>query len=382
MAKLYYLAVIPLLYMAITHLLHVFYFAGAFCDSKVSLKGKTVIVTGANTGIGKTTALDMAERGARVIMACRSRKRAMPAVEEITSKTGNKDVVFMQLDLASFASVNEFSEAFLKAESRLDILINNAGMISQNAAQHNEDGIELTLAINHLGPFLLTQNLLELLIKSGPGSRIINVSSLAHHFANPAAFLDLDGGLAADGVKDFTKEAAAKFVGSGKKVNPLGPNFIIDIMPASFQQSIVDQLTEPRLVRYSNSKLANVLFTKELARRLEGKGVTTYSLHPGVIRTEIGIDRNTGEHFDSFGKMLAKLPDFLNPILFFFKTLEGGAQTTICCAVSEDLGADSGLYYSDCEAVPVVREEMNDDFTSKFYDWSDEVIQRALKSKA
>ena len=383
MAKLFYLGLVPLIYIAVTQLLHTFYFGGAFCKSKASLKGKTVIVTGANTGIGKTTALDMARRGARVIMACRSEKRAMPAVKEIIAETKNEEVIFMQLDLASFNSVNEFSNAFLKAEKRLDILINNAGMIGQKAAKHNKDGIELTLAVNHLGPFLLTQNLLDLLIKSGPGSRIINVSSLAHHFANPAAFLDLDGGLSVDGTQGFTDKSIAELVGGVSKVNPLGPNLVMSLMPDSFQKSYLDLLKNPSMIRYSNSKLANVLFTKELAKRLEGKGVTTYSLHPGGISTEIGVDRTTGESvWGAMAKMLTQLPPFLNPFLFLFKTLEGGAQTTICCAVSEEFSTDSGLYYSDCEAVPVVRTEMNDEFTAKFYNWSNEIIQRALMSEA
>ena len=129
MAKLFYLALIPLLLLGATQLLHIFYFGGTFCESRASLLGKTVIVTGANTGIGKTTALDMAARGARVILACRSEKRALPAVEEIVEKTKNSEVLFMKLDLASFSSVQEFSDKFLRNEKRLDILINNAGVI-------------------------------------------------------------------------------------------------------------------------------------------------------------------------------------------------------------------------------------------------------------
>ena len=130
MSKLMRLALIPLFYFAVTRLLHVFYFGGTYCASRASLSGKTVIVTGANTGIGKTTALDMAARGARVILACRSEKRTLPALKEIVEKTRNDRVIFMELDLASFASVQKFTDAVLKNEKRLDILINNAGMLA------------------------------------------------------------------------------------------------------------------------------------------------------------------------------------------------------------------------------------------------------------
>jgi len=333
-----------------------------------------VIVTGANTGIGRTTAMDMAARGARVILACRSERRTLPALEEIIAKTGNKEVIFMQLDLGSFASVNLFSERFLKSEKRLDILINNAGMIAKEDPQLSTDGIEITLAVNHLGPFLLTQNLLELLIETGPGSRIVNVASLAHHFANPKAFEDLDGNLAYDGFPGIPKDFFLNH-------EPPEPNFVMDnLIPTALKRKMYDSFdSSPHMIRYCNSKLANLLFTKELAKRLEGKGVTAYSLHPGVIRTEIGIDRSSGQYVDSWSRFVDAIPQFLNPFLFLFKTLEGGAQTTVCCAVSEKHAQESGLYYSDCEISPVTRAEMNDQFTAQFYDWSAGVIEKALK---
>lgn len=373
MANLMRLALIPLVYMAVSHVLHLLYFGGTFCDSKASLKGRTVIVTGANTGIGRATAMDMAARGARVILACRSERRTLPALEEIRAKTGNEEVIFMQLDLGSFASVNQFSEQFLRTEKRLDILINNAGMIGKEEPQLSVDGIELTLAVNHLGPFLLTQNLLELLIKSGPGSRIVNVASLMHHFANPSAFQDLDGSLARDGFPGIPQDFFLH-------QKPPRPNFVMDnLIPTVVKQKMYDSfLSAPQIIRYGNSKLANVLFTKELAKRLDGKGVTAYSLHPGVIRTEIGMDRSSGQAMDSWSRIVDAIPKFLNPFLFLFKTLEGGAQTTVCCAVSEKHALESGLYYSDCEVSPVTREEMNDQYAAQFYDWSAGVIEKAL----
>ena len=375
MAKLVYLAIVPIIYMAATRFLHLSYFSGTFCDSKASLKGKTVVVTGANTGIGKATAMDMAARGARVIMACRSEKRTLPAVEEIIAKTGNKNIVFMQLDLASFASVNRFSKAFLATENRLDILINNAGMVGKERVKLNENGIEMTLAINHLGPFLLTQNLLELLVKSGPGSRIINVSSSGHHFANPQAFEDLDGNLAVDGALGVSEEFFLQ-LGPARE-----PNYFLDnFMPAFVHKAFIGFMMRPEIVRYANSKLANVLFTKELAKRLEGTGVSCYSLHPGVIKTDIGVDRNTGQDLNKDAGFFVKVLNFLNPFAFMLKTLEEGAQTTICCAVSERFASESGKYYSDCAATPVRRSEFNDEFAAKFYDWSSNVVQNAILS--
>ena len=138
-------------------------------------------------------------------------------------------------------------------------------------------------------------------------------------------------------------------------------------------------MSRPEFVRYSNSKLANVLYTDELARRLKGSGVTTYSLHPGVIKTEIGVDRNSGKSASVVAKLWEKIPDALNPIMFFFKTLEGGAQTTVCCAVSELIGeAESGAYFSDCEPLRIKRKELKGDFPAKFFDWSQSVVDKAL----
>ena len=126
------LAIVPFLIPCVTYLMHILYFAGTYCDSKAMLTGKTVIVTGANTGIGKTTASDMAARGARVILACRNAAKALLALKEILESTKNPNIVFMELDLASLQSVRDFAELFLKKEERLDILINNAGLISSN----------------------------------------------------------------------------------------------------------------------------------------------------------------------------------------------------------------------------------------------------------
>ncbi|KAG7473267.1 hypothetical protein MATL_G00093920 [Megalops atlanticus] len=271
--------------------------AGGVCRSKVRLDGKTVLITGANTGIGKETAVDLATRGARVILACRDMTRANTAADEIRQRSGNGNVVIKMLDLASLQSVRNLAKDILENEERLDILINNAGVM-MCPKWRTEDGFEMQFGVNHLGHFLLTNCLLDLLKKSAP-SRIVNVSSLAHE----------KGEIYFDDI-----------------------NLDKDYCP---QKS------------YRQSKLANVLFSQELAARLEGTGVTVYSLHPGVIRTELG------RHFWPTIPLWKRI--IFQPLLLLIKSPWEGAQTTIYCAVEESLEKTSGLYYSDCapkEAAP------------------------------
>ncbi|KAJ8417353.1 hypothetical protein AAFF_G00285800 [Aldrovandia affinis] len=276
--------------------------AGGVCRSRARLDGKTVLITGANTGIGKETAVDMASRGARVILACRDMTRANKAAEDIQQRSGNGNVVVKMLDLASLQSVRDLAKDIQETEERLDILINNAGIMMCPKWQ-TEDGFEMQFGVNHLGHFLLTNCLLDLLKKSAP-SRIVNVSSLAHE--------------------------------KGK----------ID-----FDDINLDQHYDPQK-SYRQSKLANVLFTRELAARLEGTGVTAYSLHPGVIRTELG------RHWLPTLPMWKKV--ITMPFMLLIKSPWEGAQTTIYCAVDESLEKTSSLYYSDCapkEAAPQARDD-------------------------
>ncbi|XP_062320859.1 retinol dehydrogenase 13 isoform X2 [Osmerus eperlanus] len=196
--------------------------AGGVCRCSVRLEGKTVLITGANTGIGKETSRDMAHRGARVVMACRDLTRAEKAAEEIRHSTGNGNVVVRHLDLASLYSVREFTKEFLASEERLDILINNAGVM-MCPKWITEDGFETQLAVNHLGHFLLTNLLLDKLKSSAP-SRVVNVSSIAHR---------------------------------GGKLQ--------------FDDLFFNKRPYNSLVSYRQSKLANVLFSRELSRRMKGK---------------------------------------------------------------------------------------------------------------
>ncbi|XP_053407649.1 retinol dehydrogenase 12-like isoform X7 [Mercenaria mercenaria] len=208
------------------------------CTSSTDLSGKVAIVTGANTGIGYFTALDFARRNARVILACRDLVKGQEAVEKIRGQTGNTDNVVIKLDLSLMKSVREFAEQINKQEARLDILVNNAGMAGLPLTKTDE-GFEVMYATNHFGHFLLTNLLLGLLKKSQP-SRIVNVSSMAHRWSKGIDF---------------------------------------DNLKAEKSYSITDT--------YFSSKLANILFTRELARKLEGTGVQTFAVHPGTVRTEL-----------------------------------------------------------------------------------------------
>ncbi|XP_037837443.1 dehydrogenase/reductase SDR family member 13-like isoform X1 [Kryptolebias marmoratus] len=299
----------------VAYIFRCFVVIGKKCTSKVKLHGKTVIVTGSNTGIGKTTAIDLAKRGARVILACRSKQRGEAALQEIKRESGSNQVVFMQLDLGSLKSVRSFAETFLKSEPRLDILINNAGICMQG---QTEDGFGLMFGVNHLGHFLLTNLLLERLKECGP-SRIVTVSSMAHNF----------------GKIDFDCLNSHKALG-------LGTSFV-------------------RVLQiYCDSKLCNVLFNHELAKRLQGTKVTCYSLHPGVISSELG--RNTS----------SVLHVLLKPVTtLFFKNTIQGCQTTLHCALQEDIEDLSGSYFSNCTVRELYAKAKDDAAAKKLWEISE-----------
>ncbi|XP_063590817.1 retinol dehydrogenase 13-like [Penaeus indicus] len=255
-----------------------------------SLEGKTVIVTGANTGIGKETATEMARRGARVIMACRDMEKCKEARKEVALATFNKSLYCQECDLASQESIRKFAERIQKKEDQVNILINNAGVMRCKKS-FTEEGIELQLGTNHMGHFLLTNLLLDKLKASAP-SRIINVSSVAH-MRGSIKFDDLNS------EKNYDEGDA-----------------------------------------YAQSKLANILFTQELAERLQGTGVTCNAVHPGIVLTEIG------RHMSIHKSWIAAM--FLKPLLWLFlKTPRQGAQTTIYAALSSDLEGVSGKYFSN-----------------------------------
>ncbi|XP_017345620.1 dehydrogenase/reductase SDR family member 13a.3 isoform X1 [Ictalurus punctatus] len=309
--------VLAIITAAVTAYVLIYYnvFRGARCRSTVMLKGKTAVVTGANTGIGKATALDLARRGARVILACRNKEKAEAAVYDIRRESGNTAVLFMHLDLASLKSVRDFAETFLKTEPRLDLLINNAGLM---LAGRTEDGFGMMFGVNHLGHFLLTLLLLDRLKASGQ-SRIINVSSKLHRM----------------GSVDFNTLNTHKDVVTGQSLWHC-------------------------FMAYCHSKLCNVLFTRELANRLEGSSVTCYSLHPGVVATEIG--RNINLCMRLLQMIFSKL---------FFLTPEGGAQTTLHCALQEGLEPLSGRYFTSCTLHEVSDMARDDGLAKKLWEVSE-----------
>ncbi|XP_017472643.1 PREDICTED: retinol dehydrogenase 13-like isoform X3 [Rhagoletis zephyria] len=229
----------------------------------IKAENKVVIVTGSNTGIGKETARELAKRGATVYMACRDMQKCEEARDEIVLETYNKHVYCRQCDLASLESVRKFVESFKKEQQRLDILINNAGVM-RCPRLLTKDGFEMQLGVNHMGHFLLTNLMLDLLKKSAP-SRIVTVSSLAH----------------------TRGEINVADLNSDKSYDPG--------------------------TAYNQSKLANILFTRELARRLEGTGVTANALHPGVVDTE--LFRHMGFFNSFFARFVCTYLSFQTAVL-------------------------------------------------------------------
>ena len=247
----------------------------------------TYLVTGGNTGIGLATATALARDGGRVYIACRSPAAGSAAVERIKAESGSAEVGLLPLDLASLDSVRACAAAFLDRDEPLHVLVNNAGVGGVRGL--TADGFELHFGVNHLGHFALTQLLLPRLSSSGPGARIVNVSSEAHYQA--------------PGI-DFTavRRRTASFTG---------------------------------MREYAVSKLCNVLFTQELARR--HTGVHSYALHPGVVASDIW----------------RRVPRLARPFITRrMLTIEQGAVTSVYCATAPEVAQDSGLYYDKCAARP------------------------------
>lgn len=215
---------------------------GGQYKKETRIDGKVVVITGANSGIGKETAIDLAKRGGKVYIACRNQQRGEDALKEIKDISGSNDVHFLQLDLSSMESIRQFSKKFHELETQLNILINNAGVMACPKAL-TKDGFEIQIGTNHMGHFLLTNLLLDLLKQSSP-SRVVVVSSLFHWYG---------------------------------RIN---------------KEDLNSEKSYWKWLAYGQSKLANILFTRELSRKLEGTGVTANVLHPGAVKTELmkGLD--------------------------------------------------------------------------------------------
>ncbi|XP_072535812.1 retinol dehydrogenase 12, like isoform X2 [Salminus brasiliensis] len=250
--------------------------------------------------------------GARIIMACRDMKKADAALKEVIEASGNQNVVTKNLDLADSASIREFAQTINSEEKQVNILINNAGVMVCPYGK-TADGFEMQIGVNHMGHFLLTFLLMDLIKRSSP-ARIINVSSMAHKWGS----INIDD---INSEKSYDKSRA-----------------------------------------YSQSKLANVLFTRCLAKKLEGTGVTTYVLHPGVVQTELWRHLNRVQQ----GAMWLIKP--------FTKTSVQGAQTTIYCAVAPELETESGKYYSDCAPASCSAAAMDDEMAKRLWDLSCQML--------
>lgn len=291
------------------------YLAGGVCHSKAKLNGKTVIITGANTGIGKETAIDLARRGARVIMACRSAEKGEEAVVEVRGKSGNDRVVFRRLDLASLESVRRFASTVLEEEQTIDILINNAGGFYRSHLK-TVDGFEMHFGVNYLGHFLLTNLLLDRL-KEAPTARIVNVSAAVHAYVDGINFDDLNS------EKSYSS-----------------------------------------VIAVAQSKLATILFTRSLAEHLAGSNVIANCLHPGLVRTEVFRHVGSG--------LLMKILHFL---LIPFKSPREGAQTLIYCAVDEAVEGISGKYFRDCKVVQPSKAAVDDNMAERLWRVSAELVE-------
>ena len=279
----------------------------------LSMTGKTVLITGATSGIGRAAAIGLATIGARVGITGRDRSRAEAAAAEIARASGNPAVDVFVADMSSQSEVRRLADEVLTTYPRLDVLLNNVGGFW--AHRHvTADGLEHTLAVNHLAPFLLTSLLLERLIASAP-ARVVTVSSAAQSMGK----IDFD---------DLMGERRY----SGQRA-------------------------------YNQSKLANVMFTYELARRLEETGVTATALHPGVTRTGFGADDPN--------LMMTPIIAVLRP---FMKSPTRGAKTAVFLASSPEVDGVTGRYFADRKARKSQDSSYDAATTAQLWDVSAELV--------
>ncbi len=278
-----------------------------------TMENRVFLVTGANSGIGKATALGLARLGGTVVMACRNATRGETARQDIVRDSGNSRVYLEIADLASEDSTRSLAQEFKKKYPRLDVLINNAGVYTSHR-EVTPDGLERQFEVNYLSGFLLTHLLLDLLTKSAP-SRIVNVSSSAH-VGGTIHFDDLQG--------------EQRYGGFGA---------------------------------YGQSKLAQVLFTRELAQRLEGTGVTVNACHPGVIRTNLGMGGASA---------------VVRFVRMFFKGPEKGAETPIYLAVSPEVEGITGKYFARKHVREPSRAAQDPDVARRLFDVSAELAHLSV----
>jgi NAD(P)-dependent dehydrogenase (short-subunit alcohol dehydrogenase family) len=282
-------------------------------EMTITMQGKVCLVTGGTNGIGKSTALALAKMGANVVIVGRDAAKTTRVVEEIRAASGNQQVESLLADLSSQQDIRRLAREFNSRYSSLQVLLNNAGAIIFQR-RLSVDGIEMTFALNHLAYFLLTNLLLDTLRASAP-ARIINVASNAHK----AGSIDFDN-----------------LQGEGRSA---------------------------RMKIYNNSKLANILFTAELAYRLEGTGVTANALHPGLVATGIA---------NSNGKVVAALYGRFMPLIA--RSPEKGAETPIYLATSPEVEGVTGKYFFDCKVKAPAAHALDMAVARKLWDVSAEMV--------
>jgi len=284
------------------------------------IEGKRVLITGGTTGIGRGTVQSLAERGAEVIFTARNPEQGDEIVAEVTASTGNESVSHRRLDLDDLAAVRSFAQSFRQDFDRLDVLINNAGVVVTERRE-SVDSHEFTFAVNHLGHFELVNGLLPLLEASAP-ARIVIVASDAHRFSKGLDFDDL-------------QSASGRF-------------------GALRGMSV-----------YSKSKLANMLHTRELARRLDPSRVTANCLHPGAVRTRLGRDSEG-----------TRLSEAVWPVVSrFFLTPEKGAATSVWAATNPDLDGVTGEYFAKSKIAKPRKSALDDVAAARLWAVSEELVK-------
>jgi NAD(P)-dependent dehydrogenase (short-subunit alcohol dehydrogenase family) len=283
------------------------------------VKGKVVVITGSNTGIGKETAVSLAALGATTVLACRDPEKASAAAREVARRSGNDAVHVVPIDLADLASVQAGARTIERSWDRLDVLINNAGGI-WTERRTTAQGFEQTFGVNHLAHFYLTLLLLDRLVASAP-ARVVNVASFAHHFAI--------GGMRWD---DLQSEHGYRAMGA-----------------------------------YSQSKLANILFTRRLASLLDPRLVTVNAAHPGPVRSRFGMDGDmTG--IDGLGNRL------IRP---FEISVAAGAKTSVFLASDPSVEAKTGGYWVRRRPGHMSRAAKNNAAAPMLWDESERMLSTA-----
>jgi len=285
----------------------------------MSMHGKVVVVTGSNVGIGLETAVGVAALEATTVLACRNTAKAEAAAKEVTQRTWNDDVHVVPLDLADLASVRKAAEDVLSRWDRLDVLVNNAGG-TWSQRQLTAQGFEYTFGVNHLGHFYLTNLLLDRLRATAP-ARVVNVTSVGHHFAS-----------------------------KGMRFDDLQSERRYDGMDA-----------------YCRSKLANVLFTRELARRLAGSGVTANAAHPGWVRSRFGMD----------GDLSGVMGVGIRLMRPFQITPARGARTSLYLATSPEVAGRTGMYWVRCKPGHMDRRARDDAAAARLWGESERLLAAA-----